>query len=148
MTPYDGEAAMMFDHRLAQATGVTRRDLLQRMGTGLLPLTVSTVWGDLSPAQAKTQGVPLQTLSPAEGRTLEALGEVLLPGAAAAGVAHFVDDQLRRDQPLLLITCLDYPGSYVRLYRRLRPADLSQNLHLSGDPLAAVCPQSGRRAGF
>jgi hypothetical protein len=41
---------------------VTRRDVLTQMGTGLIAVTISTVWGPISPAEARTQGLPLRTL--------------------------------------------------------------------------------------
>ena len=100
------------------AAQVTRRDLLQKMGAGILPLTISTIWGDMSPAQAQTRGTPLRNLSGAEELTLSTLGDVLLPGAAKAGIAHFVDDQLGRDHPLLLLRYLDYPGPLLEFYQQ------------------------------
>jgi len=106
----------------------TRRDLLRRMGAGLLSLTVSTIWGEMSPAQAQERGAPLRTLSDAEGLTLATLGDVLLPGAAQAGIGHFVDDQLGREHPLLLLRYLDFPAPLVDVYRQgLRSIE-----HLSG----------------
>jgi len=48
----------------------------------------------LSPREAHTKAVALQALSPVECRTLEAIGEVLLPGARSAGLAEYVDYQL------------------------------------------------------
>jgi hypothetical protein len=61
---------------------------------GLLTFIVAGCEKRLSPAEAKAQAVPLRTLSEAEGRSLEALGEILLPGAATAGLAQYVDHQL------------------------------------------------------
>ena len=101
-----------------EAAQVTRRDLLQKMGAGMLPLTISTIWGDMSPAQAQTRGVPLRNLNGAEELTLSTLGDVLLPGAAKAGIAHFVDDQLGRDHPLLLLRYLDYSGPFLEFYQQ------------------------------
>ena len=34
---------------------ITRRELLGRMGNGLLVLTVSTPWGELTPAEARAE---------------------------------------------------------------------------------------------
>jgi len=95
---------------------LTRRDLLLRMGGGLVAITVSSMWGEISPAQARARGTALRTLSAAQGRTLEALGGVLLPGAREAGIAHYVDDQLRRDNPLFLLKYMDYVDSYTTFY--------------------------------
>jgi hypothetical protein len=96
----------------------TRRELLAKMGTGLVAITVSSAVGPVSPQQARASGEVLRKLSAAEGRSLEALGDVLLPGAAKAGIAHFVDDQLGRDHPLLLLGYLDYPGPFLEFYQQ------------------------------
>ena len=61
--------------------------------------------------------MPLRHLSPAAGETLEALGDTLLPGAAAAGIAHYVDDQLGRENPLLFLKYMDWTGRYLDFYR-------------------------------
>jgi hypothetical protein len=45
----------------------------------------------LTPRQAHAQNIPLQTLTPDQGATLDAVGEVLVPGAKAAGISNFVD---------------------------------------------------------
>lgn len=99
-------------------TGRTRRELLATVGTGFAVLTVHTVWGQLSPAEARARGVALRTLSATEGNTLEALGDILLPGAAAAGIALYVDDQLGSSTPLLILRYLDFPGPLLDVYRQ------------------------------
>jgi len=81
-------------------------------------MTVSSAWGQISPGQARTSGVALRRLSEPEGRTLEALGDVLLPGAAAAGIAHYVDDQLNSESPLLILKYVDYPGPFLDFYQQ------------------------------
>ncbi len=96
----------------------TRRDLLAKMGTGLVAITIGTAQGQLTPHQARAKAVPLSRLTESEATTLEALGEVLLPGAAAAGIAHFVDEQLASDNPLLLLRYVDYPGPFEDFYRQ------------------------------
>src|SRR4029453_14352925 len=76
---------------------VSRRSFLQRTaagGVGLLTFMVAGCEQKLTPAEAKATGVPLRPLSPTEAGTLEALGETLLPGSAAAGLAHYIDHQL------------------------------------------------------
>jgi hypothetical protein len=86
------------------------------MGSGLVAITVHSVWGEISPAQARARGMALHTLNATQGRTLETLGDVLLPGAREAGIAHYVDDQLRRDNPLFILKYMDYVGSYTAFY--------------------------------
>jgi len=97
---------------------ITRREMLARMGTGLVAITVSSAWGQISPAEARAKGVALCNLSAAEGRTLEALGDILLPGAREAGIAHYVDDQLSRENPLFVLKYMDYVGSYTEFYKQ------------------------------
>lgn len=96
----------------------TRRELLERMGTGLATLTVSSAWGQIRPAEARAKGAKLRTLSAREADTLEALGDVLLPGASDAGIAHFIDDQLNSSTPLLVLRYLDFPSTFREFYRR------------------------------
>ena len=112
---------------------ITRRELLGRMGSGLLVLTVSTPWGELTPAEARAKGAGFKNLTAEEGALLEELGEVLLPGAAEAGIAHYVDDQLSRPDPLLFLKYMEYPTSYLTFYRQgLAALDrLSQLRHSS-----------------
>jgi hypothetical protein len=99
-------------------TDKTRRELLTKMGTGLVAITVNSAWGQISPGHARAKGVALRQLSDAEGRMLEALGDVLLPGAAAAGIAHYVDDQLDSETPLLILKYMDYPGPFLDFYQQ------------------------------
>jgi len=123
------------------ASQLTRREVLEGMGVGLAALTVSTALGSLSPAEARAQSVALAHFTPAQGRTLEALGEALLPGARLAGIAHYVDDQLGRERPLLILKYLDYDGSYGDFYRQglaaLDRLSLAQNKKSFVDSSAA-----------
>ncbi|MBS0419407.1 MAG: Tat pathway signal protein [Proteobacteria bacterium] len=48
----------------------------------------------LTPAQARSAGVPHRIFTPDQVRTLESLGEALVPGSKKAGLAHFIDIQL------------------------------------------------------
>jgi hypothetical protein len=97
---------------------ITRRELLGRMGGGLLILTVSTPWGEITPAEARAKGAGFKNLTAEEGVLLEELGEVLLPGAGEAGIAHYVDDQLSRPDPLLFLKYMEYPASNLEFYRQ------------------------------
>jgi hypothetical protein len=97
---------------------ITRRELLARVGAGVAALTVETAWGALTPAEARQRGARFNHLTAAEGAALEALGETLLPGAARAGIAHFVDDQLGRPDPLLFLKYMDWPGPPLDFYRK------------------------------
>ena len=54
-----------------------------------------------------------------EAQTIEALGETLVPGARAAGVAHFVDQQLSvpPEEALLEARILNVRPPYANFYR-------------------------------
>ena len=83
----------------------TRRTFLRTTGIGLLSFYVSGCKQELTPRQARQQKATYQVLEADQVQTLEALGEVLLPGSAAAGLAHFIDHQLNAsaaDQMLMI----------------------------------------------
>lgn len=99
----------------------TRREALQEMGVGLglmFVLGATGLQGQTSPAQAKAKAEPWVKLTPLEGRNLEALGDTLLPGAAKAGIAHYIDRQLASDTPLLMLKYLDFPMAFLEFYRQ------------------------------
>ncbi len=74
--------------------------------------------GELTPKQARERGVAFKVLNEKEGRALEALGDTLLPGAAAAGITHYVDHQLASATPLLILKYMDYPASFLDFYKQ------------------------------
>lgn len=91
-----------------------RRDFSKLVGMGVVGAEQL-----LTPRDARAQSARLFVLTDAERITLEALGETLLPGAAAAGLAPFVDAQLRAEPKncLLLLRYLDVPPPYTSFYR-------------------------------
>lgn len=96
-----------------------RRDFLKRAGMGV---AVATILGPdllLTPAEAKTRSVPLKVLSESELATLESAADILLPGASAAGVGYFIDEQLSRDpnDSLLIARYLQVPPPYDGFYK-------------------------------
>lgn len=94
-----------------------RRQLLGAMAATAAGMRILTPLGLLSPARARAQGAPLAVLTVAEGATLEALGDTLLPGAAEAGIANFVDAQLAKELPFLIYRYLDVPIPPADFYR-------------------------------
>ena len=98
--------------------GLTRRQLLERGAVGGLAAAMAISFNGrlLSPTQAKAEDVPLTSLTAAEGALLEAVGDVLLPGASDAGIANFVDAQLAKENPLLMIKYFDWPGPLTDFY--------------------------------
>ncbi len=115
---------------------ISRREVLGRLGGGIIALTVTTAWGEMTPAEARAKAAPFKVLTAGEGSTLESLGEVLVPGALDAGVAHFVDDQLNRPDSLLFLKYMEYPTSQMDFYRAgLAALDgLSHRLHGNSFP--------------
>jgi hypothetical protein len=98
---------------------VARRAFVQGAGIGALAFTVGGVEVMLTAAQARAQGVPLRVLQPEEAQTLEAVGETLAIGARAAGIAHFVDQQLTLSPGYALLTLrmTEFRPPYVNFYR-------------------------------
>jgi hypothetical protein len=87
-------------------------------GAGLVAVLVNgeQLW---VPAREAREGeAPLKSLDAQQAQTMEAFAEVLLPGAAAAGVAHFVDQHLALSpaQTLLMIRYLDVPPPFLPFY--------------------------------
>ncbi|MFM1770370.1 MAG: hypothetical protein RJA22_2899 [Verrucomicrobiota bacterium] len=116
MDPFPSPSDSQFELALK-----TRREALQEMGVSLGLMFVMGATGlqaQNSPAQARAKGTPWLKLTPLEGRTLEALGDTLLPGAAAAGIAHYIDRQLASDTPLLMLKYLDFPMAFLDFYRQ------------------------------
>ncbi len=75
----------------------SRRDFLTHASVGaafVLTFTIEGCERKLTPAQAHEAAVPLRTLDATAVRTLESLGEILLPGSARAGLAPYLDHQL------------------------------------------------------
>jgi hypothetical protein len=97
---------------------LTRRSFLEHGAIGSVALAMAVSYNGrlLSPAQAKAEDLPLTNLTADEGTMLETVGDVLLPGASTAGIAHFVDTQLGRDDPLLILKYFDWPGAYKDFY--------------------------------
>ncbi len=73
---------------------IERRDFMKGAATGALAFTVGGVEVLLTTREARAQNVPFRLLRADEAETIEALGETLVPGARAAGIAHFIDQQL------------------------------------------------------
>lgn len=96
-----------------------RRRILGVGGAGLLTFMIGGRELLLTPAQAKAESVPLQVLTPDEFALVETLGEALVPGAAEAGLGHFIDHQLGAapDQQMLMIQYLGVPAPWLEFYR-------------------------------
>jgi gluconate 2-dehydrogenase subunit 3-like protein len=97
---------------------VTRRNFIKQGGLALgFTLAGSRIL--LTPAEAHAQNIPFVVFTDAEVEILEAVCEIILPGARQAGVANFVDHQLGVDanDSLLILKYFNYPPPYADFYR-------------------------------
>src|SRR2546428_11818467 len=96
-----------------------RREFMRGAAIGALAFTIGGVEVLLTPRAARAQGVTLRLLKPDEVETLEALGETLVPGARAAGIAHFIDQQISvpAEEALLEARILNVRPPYANFYR-------------------------------
>jgi hypothetical protein len=97
----------------------TRRSFLAA-GTGLLlTFEIGGCSVQMTARDARERGLPYSELTEAEAAQLAALGEVLLPGATAAGLVHFVDTQLAAppDRQLLMLKYLRVDPPFAAFYR-------------------------------
>lgn len=132
--------------RLAEAS-LSRRAVLRRGGLAAA-FAIAAGGGVLTPAEAHAQGVPLAILSAGQGTALAALGETMLPGARAAGIANFVDAQLGKATPLLIIRYFDWPGDLTAFYTQGLAALDRASETASGAPFAqATASQQQALAG-
>ena len=94
---------------------INRRNLVKFAGLGALTFLAGGRTVLLTPRRARAESVPFMLLSDTEAAILSAFGEALAPGAAEAGIAHYVDAQLasmtngEADEALLIIRYLDVP---------------------------------------
>src|SRR5437588_7829090 len=96
-----------------------RREFMRGAAIGAFAFTIGGVEVLLTPRAARAQGAKLRVLKPDEVETLEALGETLVPGARAAGISHFVDQQISipPEEALLEARILNVRPPYASFYR-------------------------------
>jgi hypothetical protein len=97
----------------------SRRTFLSAGGIGLLAFTVAGCERKLTPAQARVEGATYRTLTAAEVAAIDTLGESMLPGAAEAGLAHYIDHQLSAPllDSMLMIKYLGVNPPFLPFYR-------------------------------
>jgi len=116
--------------RRIRGIDLSSRAFVGRGGAAVAALTMLTEHG-LTPAEAKATNVPLGHFDDAEAESLDAFGETILPGATAAGLLYFIDDQLGRADPLFLLRYLDWTAPFAAFYRQGLAAldEMSQARH-------------------
>lgn len=128
----------------------SRREFLTRgaaaSGACLLTFTLAGCETQLTPSQARTKGVAFRTLKAGEVKTVDALGEVLVPGSAAAGLAHFLDHQLSGpfSDSLLMIKYLGVAAPFDDFYRTGLQATDAAARSLFGKAFADLSPQQAQ----
>src|SRR5499427_1879182 len=100
-------------------TQIQRRDFVRGVGIGALAFTVGGAQVMMTPRQAHAVNVPYRLLNANESETLAAMGETLVPGARAAGIAHFVDQQLSvpPGEALLEARIVNVKPPFINFYR-------------------------------
>ena len=98
---------------------IRRRTVVQGVALGALAFTVGGATAMLTPSEARAQNVPFRMLKAHDAETLEALGDTLVPGARAAGIAHFIDQQISGppEQALLQARIMNAKPPFANLYR-------------------------------
>ena len=94
-----------------------RRDFTKLAGVFAFSVGSKIAW--LTPAQAQAQGVALKLLTDTQAAVLNHYGDALVPGAAKAGLAHFIDHQLAAPAPdnLLMIRYLGILPPFDNFYQ-------------------------------
>jgi len=97
----------------------TRRSFIRTGGISLLTFYVSGCEVEMTPQEAREKEVAYTVLTATEVSTLDALGDILLPGSAAAGLSHFIDHQLgsTTEDQLLMIRYLGVPPPFTAFYQ-------------------------------
>src|SRR3979409_1314453 len=128
-------------------TNIERRGFMKGATLGALAFTVGGVEVLLTPAEAPAQGVPVRTLTGGEGDMLEDLGETLVPGARAAGIADFVDQQITgpAEEALLQARILNVRPPYANFYRAALGAVDRASSALNGGRAFAQLSESEQR---
>lgn len=97
-----------------------RRNFLKTSTLTALGINIDVATAAFTPSVEKKAGTPLSVLNKIEQRTLEKLGEIFLPGAAEAGIAHYIDHQLSigPEKSLLFLRYMDQPLPHKAFYAR------------------------------
>jgi len=125
---------------------VDRRQFMRGAALGALAFTVGGAQVMLTPRAARAQGVPFRMLNAREAETLEAMGETLVPGARAAGIAHFIDQQISvpPEEALLEARILNVRPPFANFYKAAIGA-IDKAAAAQGDQRFAWLPAAAQR---
>jgi len=98
---------------------IQRRAFVKGAALGAFAFTVGGSTVMLTPARARAENVPFRLLNRAEADAIEAVGDTLVPGARAAGIAHFIDQQTAcpPEEALLALRIANGRPPYINFYR-------------------------------
>ena len=121
---------------------IERRVFMKGAAVGTFVFAVSGGEVLLTAREARAQAIPLKVLTADEQAALEALGDTLLPGARDAGIAHYVDQQLRVEpgECLLVARTLGVIPPHADFYRAALGGLDKACLKLHGAKFAALAP--------
>src|SRR6266404_4079310 len=127
---------------------IERRAFMKGAAIGALAFTVGGAEVLLTPRAARSQGVPLRTLTAAQAATLDAVGETLVPGARQAGISHFVDQQISipAEEALLQARILNVRPPYANFYRAALAALNGASERLNGGRAFAQLSETEQRS--
>jgi Gluconate 2-dehydrogenase subunit 3 len=98
---------------------IERRAFVKGATLGALAFTVGGSTVMLTARQARARNVPFRLLKEAEADIIESIGDTLVQGARAAGVAHFIDQQVSvpPGEALLEARPLNVRPPFINFYR-------------------------------
>jgi hypothetical protein len=96
-----------------------RRAFVKGAAIGAFAFTVGGAEVLLTPTEARARNIPFRLLKEQEAETIESMGETLVPGARAAGIAHFIDQQISvpPEEALLQARILNVRPPFANFYR-------------------------------
>jgi hypothetical protein len=123
-----------------ELNALERRVFLKGASMGVLAFTVAGAEILMTAGEARARAVPFRSLSGDEAETIEALGETMLPGARAAGVAHFIDQQVSvtPGEALLEARIVNVKPPYINFYRAAIGGIDKASMARSGKRFAAL----------
>jgi hypothetical protein len=127
----------------------SRRDFIKHGAASVVGLFTFVVAGcqkRLTLTEARTIGVACSTFDKPQVRTLEALGEILLPGSAALGLAHFIDHQLSGPaaNSMLMIKYLGLSAPFTDFYKSGLAGVESAARDQFSQPFTALTPKDAQ----
>jgi gluconate 2-dehydrogenase subunit 3-like protein len=98
---------------------IERRTFVKGATLGTLAFSVGGSTVMLTARQARARNVPFRLLKEAEADIIESIGDTLVQGARAAGVAHFIDHQVSvpPEEALLQARIFNVRPPFVNFYR-------------------------------